>query len=384
MEREIVKCRKIRIKVNNEQKKVIDEWMHTSRYVYNKTLAAIKNGEHENSIMLRNKYVTEKPRNGHRNVFVQDWEVNTPKEVRGTAVRDVCNAYKTARANKKAGNIKFFNISFKKKSSFDQCIGIQKASIKVKDSHFEIYSRRLIPIKKGKRTKIKAIDYDCRLVKQKNRYFLCIPIKEKTKVNNVGYSRVVGIDPGVRKFMTTFSDTSCQEYRQRRDLLKKLNEKIDNLRNKRMKPLKKLQRNGYYKKHINKYEIKKENLIDQIHWQTITSLTKTNDVIFYGDIKSHDIVKKYNNRHLNREIMDLKFFKFKERLRHKCFELNKVFIAVNECYTSKTCTNCGILNDVKDSETYKCTSCNITIDRDINGARNILLKGLDPVCVPSR
>ena len=382
-EKEIVKCRKIRIKVTKEHTSVIDEWIHTSRYVYNKALSDIKSGSRDNFMELRNKHVTENHRTNGRNELVSDWEVNTPKEVRATAVNDVCKAYKTGRANVKAGNIRFFNVSFKKKSSNDQCIGIQKQSIKVKDSHFEIYNRRLKPIKMGKRTKNIKIDCDCRLVKQKNRYFLCIPIKTKTKVND-GYTRIVGIDPGVRKFMTTFSDTSSKEYRQRRDLLERLNAKIDLLKSKRMRHLKQSQRNGYYKKSINKYEIKKENLIDQIHWQTITSLTKTNDVIFYGDIKSHDIVKRYNNRHLNREIMDLKFFKFKERLKHKCLELNKVFIAVNECYTSKTCTNCGTLNDVKSSETYKCSSCKITIDRDINGARNILLKGLVSVCVPSR
>ena len=77
----------------------------------------------------------------------------------------------------------------------------------------------------------------------------------------------------------------------------------------------------------------------------------------------------------------------KQRLMFKCKEFNKRFISVDESYTSKTCTSCGILNDVRDSEVYKCTSCNLIIDRDINGARNILLKGLvdiSPVCVHSR
>jgi putative transposase len=49
---------------------------------------------------------------------------------------------------------------------------------------------------------------------------------------------------------------------------------------------------------------------------------------------------------------------------------------VDESYTSKTCTNCGVMNDVKDSERYECKSCKIEIDRDLNGARNIMLKGI--------
>jgi len=34
--------------------------------------------------------------------------------------------------------------------------------------------------------------------------------------------------------------------------------------------------------------------------------------------------------------------------------------------------NYGLLTDV-----YKCSSCNLVIDRDINGARNIFIKCID-------
>ena len=178
--------------------------------------------------------------------------------------------------------------------------------------------------------------------------------------------------------MTTYSNDKAKEYRQRRDLLKRLNEKIDRLKMQRSRPLKQGQQARYRKRSINKLEIRKSDLIDELHWKTIREIVKENDVVCYGDIKSHDIVKRYNNSSLNREIMDLKLFKFKERLRHKCKELNKVLIEVNESYTSKTCTNCGVINDVKDSEVYNCGSCEIKLDRDLNGARNILLKGLLP------
>ena len=48
-----------------------------------------------------------------------------------------------------------------------------------------------------------------------------------------------------------------------------------------------------------------------------------------------------------------------------------------EYYTSKTCTKCGnIKHDLKNADIYKCNSCNLKIDRDTNGARNILLRNL--------
>ena len=34
--------------------------------------------------------------------------------------------------------------------------------------------------------------------------------------------------------------------------------------------------------------------MDELHWKTINRLLKMNDFIFYGDIKSHDVVKNKN------------------------------------------------------------------------------------------
>lgn len=68
-------------------------------------------------------------------------------------------------------------------------------------------------------------------------------------------------------------------------LLKLLNTKISKL--KELRTLKK--RNRILKRKLNKIEIKKDNLINELHWKVITDLLNKNDVIFYGDIKSHDI-----------------------------------------------------------------------------------------------
>ena len=68
-------------------------------------------------------------------------------------------------------------------------------------------------------------------------------------------------------------------------------------------------------------------------------------------------------------------FKFKTRLRDKALE-NKSFRVhdVNESYTSKTCSCCGVLNDVGSRKVLDCSGCRVRIDRDVNAARNILIK----------
>jgi len=70
------------------------------------------------------------------------------------------------------------------------------------------------------------------------------------------------------------------------------------------------------------------------------------------------------------------FFSFKQRLTFACKYYNKTLCIVNESYTSKTCTECGELNDVQGSEEYHCNVCGLDVDRDVNGSRNILIKNL--------
>ena len=88
------------------------------------------------------------------------------------------------------------------------------------------------------------------------------------------------------------------------------------------------------RKGICKCERKKENIVDELHWKTINDIISSNDVIFYGDIKSHNIVKKGKNKSLNRNFNDLKFYVFSERLLYKSSLNSKMVININEAFTT--------------------------------------------------
>jgi putative transposase len=46
-----------------------------------------------------------------------------------------------------------------------------------------------------------------------------------------------------------------------------------------------------------------------------------------------------------------------------------------EYYTSKTCTKCGNIDyNLGNKNEYKCKKCDIILERDCNGARNIMLR----------
>ena len=113
-----------------------------------------------------------------------------------------------------------------------------------------------------------------------------------------------------------------------------------------------------------------------MNWKTITHILKNNDLIVYGNIKSHGIVKGKLNKTLNRNINALKLYKFKTRLLFKAIERRKIVIVVEEGYTTQTCSFCGSRYKPGCSKIYNCKKCNKHVDRDINAAKNILMKGL--------
>ena len=95
-------------------------------------------------------------------------------------------------------------------------------------------------------------------------------------------------------------------------------------------------------------------------------------------MSAKDIVNR-NNSVLNKfqkiACLRTKYFLFKTRLEFKCKLNNVYFKYIDESYTSKTCSICSNYNkDLGGSKIYCCTKCNNTIDRDINGARNIYIK----------
>jgi hypothetical protein len=61
-----VKALKIKMTLTNQQRTIIDEWINTSRYVYNKTINLINNGHPIDHFQLRDKLVTENTKKNNK------------------------------------------------------------------------------------------------------------------------------------------------------------------------------------------------------------------------------------------------------------------------------------------------------------------------------
>jgi putative transposase len=344
------------------------KWIGTSRYVYNRALKATKDGEKMNFMDLRNKYVTSK-----NNPNVKDWELETPKDIRAEAVNDVVKAFKTAMSNLKNNNIDKFDLQYRKKKK-ESSIVIPYSAIQITNRKIFIYkkySKENIKLSKDKALLNIKLEHDCRLKNDNGKWYLYIPYKEKINMKTPK-KEICALDPGTRKFQTIYSEDVTIKIGIKKEQVKKLQTKIDLLQSLRSK---KLIRKCHFTQKINKAQFRVKNLVDELHYQTINYLTKTFKMIFIPKFESQELVRINKSKKFRRDLLSLRHYTFKERLIAKSKLQKDCCVEVcTEEYTSKTCTNCGKINNVGSSEVYHCNYCNLTIDRDINGARNIFIK----------
>src|SRR4051794_5957972 len=123
------------------------------------------------------------------------------------------------------------------------------------------------------------------------------------------------------------------------------------------------------------------NLVDEIHKKAVLWLLRTFDVIIIPRFASHSMAGKKNKRRLTRrtvrKMLTWSHGRFLTRLLDKAEEMGKKVVIVSEAYTSKTCSACGWVNQsLGGQNVFRCQNCKWIVDRDVNGARGIFLRGL--------
>ena len=117
-----------------------------------------------------------------------------------------------------------------------------------------------------------------------------------------------------------------------------------------------------------------KNRVNEMHNKTISLLCTAFQNIFLPRLATQKMVRR-GGRKLNEmaanELLRLSHYKFMTKLiAHAKTKRRNVYI-ISEPYTTKTCTGCGTLNmDIGSSKVHSCKSCNLVIDRDLQGARN--------------
>lgn len=381
----VLRARKVKIYPTRTQMKKLKQWFGVSRLVYNRALNDIKENKEEiNFIKLRNKHVTKK-----NNPIPNEFEFEVPKDVRAESVRDLVKNFKTAFSNLKKNNINKFKMGYKSKKSDRSCIVVSKSAIKVPKPKLKVNKKKTrlkvfptflgkngIKLCNDKKTQkalqnLDKFKNDCRLLYDRGEYFLIIPLEKKLKTPSLNQFSCA-LDPGVRNFQTIYSPANTLSIEMKKELKRKLFLKLDKLRGLKAKNL--ISESKFKTKY---YKIQKriEHLVDEMHYKLINFLLNNFKVIHIPKFETKPISQKLKfNKSTNRDLFNQRHYTFRTRLLHSSGDGFKINVC-NEAYTSKTCTWCGTMNDkLGRSETFNCAKCKLSINRDINGARNIFLK----------
>jgi IS605 OrfB family transposase len=368
----VIRAKRIEIYPSIEQKKILDQWFECYRKMYNETLKLIKHRyfHNNNDNILNFKHLRTNYLKETRNKIKGNSKI--PIHTLDNAIKDVCIAYKSAISNYKNKNINKFKLRYIKETKKIKTLVIEAHSFSKTNNTFcsKILGKN---IKTEDNYNIKGIEYDCRLQKNKNKYFLFVPIEKqvikKTKRNTCG------VDLGIRTFATCYTTqkvTKIGNYDTHK--IKILLTAIDKINNNKNLSKKIISRA------TNKRYEKIRNYVADLHWKTAKYLCKNNNGLIIGEISTKSIVsneKSKLNDMTKRVAYQLSFYKFFERIKSKAEEYGIICKIMDESYTSKTCSKCGnIKQDLGSDEVYECKKCKMTIDRDINAARNILIKGI--------
>lgn len=107
------------------------------------------------------------------------------------------------------------------------------------------------------------------------------------------------------------------------------------------------------------------------YWHKVArSLVRQHDLIAVEDMRLAFMTR---NSHLSLSAHDAGLNEWRQYLNYKAEEAGVKVVAVNPRNTTQTCSGCGnwVAKDLS-VRVHMCTACGLTVDRDVNAARNIL------------
>ena len=111
--------------------------------------------------------------------------------------------------------------------------------------------------------------------------------------------------------------------------------------------------------------------MNHLHQTTFYLVKQLPKGIVLEDLNVKGMLK---NKHLAKHIQNAMFYEFRRQLEYKCLQYGIYLVVADRFYpSSKTCSYCGgIKSDLKLKErVYKCDSCGLEKDRDLNAAENL-------------
>ena len=348
---------------------MLRKWLGTARYVFNATVKFLETpGTKANWMKIKTAIIQSLP----------EWAKAVPYQIKSLSVKDACIAVQNAKIKAKQTRV-FQKVQFRSKKKRRDAIFIPKSAIKGQG----VYPRLLGKVIETFDEPIPPAKHDCRLLFDHGNYFLCIPVNCLPLKPENQRGELVALDPGVRSFQTFCSfdlagKFGSKDFTRIYRLCYVLDKLISQMAKARCKRKRRL------RKAADRIRFKIRNLIDEIHHKVALWLCHNFTVIALPTFETSQMVTRLHSK-TARAMLTWAHFRFKQFLKFKASELGCLVLDMNEAYTSKTCTRCGQIVEIGSRSVFKCSGCGLVLDRDINGARNILLRALvDTPCISNR
>ncbi len=381
----VTKSKQIQILPTTPQKAILRRWEGISRYVYNEAVKQFNKG--------RKVYAPDWLKT------LPEWTSNCPRHIRVGAVMDAQKAMTAARRKwKETGEPQ--RVKFRRKKNTTKSFYLCAQFIKTHGFYIrylgEMKMTEPLPAKpQAPGKKAERLGYlpcfagliplaesevkDSRIVMEHGKFYMNVSYIEKTKPRDSS-GNIVALDPGVRTFMTMFSETAFGWLGHHAiNRIQRLCQHADNLYSRATQVKRPLRRT--LRQCAQKIQVKIQNLVMELHKKVAHFLVTNFDIILLPTFETQQMTRR-GARKLRKksvcQMLTLSHNKFKMFLKQKALEYGVLVIDANEAYTSKTVSwtgelieNLGGAKTISDADGHRC-------DRDLNGARGIFIKVLSP------
>ena len=357
--------KRIRIYPTLEQREILRLWFDAARWTYNETIARLKaTGEPGAWKKIKTPIIHAAPERLQA----------APYQVRSIAVRDACRAMSQVRRRNKGRSQAdgLAEASFRSRKHPRQGCFIPASGVSPLGAYHTMLGglrmAEALPPQHG----------DSRITLQNGQYHLVVthPAQQSTAETQ---GRVVALDPGIRSFLTYFSETSTGHVG-KNDFgrIQRLCAHLDNLLSKAKREKLRLRKRNLYAAAA-RARVRIGSLIDELHHQSARWLVDNFDLILIPSFETSEMAQRGQRKLRSKSVrMMLTFahFRFRQFLIWKAWQTGKQVLVVNEAYTSKTCSWSGeIIANLGGRKVVR-GSDGVSLERDINGARGIFLRAL--------
>ena len=386
----MIKSYKVRLEPNNKQAQKLRQFAGAARYAYNWALAQEKEAN-----TLGNGFIGD---NELRKLFTKHkadnvWLYDISNDVTAQAIKDAVIAFKNF-FNGRA-NLPRFKTKRRSKPSFYQDV----VKIKVSETHIKLEKisdsqrknkKKLNWIKLSEKNRIPIVEtyLNPRVTFDGIHWYISVGVEHPDDFIPIPTNPGIGIDLGIKE-LAVCSDKVTYKNINKTDRVKHL-EKAKHRKQRQISRKYELNKQG------NKY-VKTKNIIkaelallklnykltnirnDYIHKVTTDIVKREPSFIVIEDLNVKGMLK---NKHLSKSVQEQNFYKFRELLTYKAEQAGINLIIADRFYpSSKTCSHCGsIKSDLKlKDRVFKCSSCGLEIDRDLNASLNLYRLGSSTV-----